>query len=127
SDRRLGQEILDTLEDLYNHLSRDLTSLAPATVAVILYPDQIYFDITQAPSWTGAVFDGKIRVPTRGLTGVTDRLRAILAHELAHSFIASLPGRGAQSGFRKEWRNFRKESLLQTLESCSPSFNAKIT
>ena len=99
SDRRLGQEILDTLEDLYNHLSRDLTSLAPATVAVILYPDQIYFDITQAPSWTGAVFDGKIRVPTRGLTGVTDRLRAILAHELSHSFIASLPGRGSPIWF----------------------------
>ena len=101
SDRRLGQEILDTLEDLYNHLSRDLTSLAPATVAVILYPDQIYFDITQAPSWTGAVFDGKIRVPTRGLTGVTDRLRAILAHELAHSFIASLPGRGSPIWFQE--------------------------
>src|SRR5216117_3378249 len=91
----------DTLEDLYNHLSRDLTSLAPATVAVILYPDQIYFDITQAPSWTGAVFDGKIRVPTRGLTGVTDRLRAILAHELAHSFIASLPGRGSPIWFQE--------------------------
>jgi len=101
SDRRLGQEILDTLEDLYNHLSRDLTSLAPATVAVILYPDQTYFDITQAPSWTGAVFDGKIRVPTRGLTGVTDRLRAILAHELSHSFIASLPGRGSPIWFQE--------------------------
>jgi Peptidase MA superfamily len=99
SDRQLGQEILDTLEDLYNPLSRDLTSLAPATVAVILYPDQTYFDITQAPSWTGALFDGKIRVPTRGLTGVTDRLRAILAHELSHSFIASLPGRGSPIWF----------------------------
>src|SRR5438552_4381019 len=101
SDRQLGQEILDTLEDLYNHLSRDLTSVAPATVAVILYPDQTYFDITQAPSWTGAVFDGKIRVPTRGLTGVTDRLRAILAHELSHSFIASLPGRGSPIWFQE--------------------------
>src|SRR5438034_6923740 len=58
SDRQLGQEILDTLEDLYNHLSRDLTSVAPATVAVILYPDQTYFDITQARSWTGALFAG---------------------------------------------------------------------
>ena len=101
SDQRLGQEILDTLEDLYNHLSRDLTSLAPATVAVILYADKTYFDITQAPSWTGAVFDGKIRVPTRGLTGVTDRLRAILAHELSHSFIASLPGRGSPIWFQE--------------------------
>src|SRR5438552_17059127 len=94
SDQRLGQEILDTLEDLYNHLSRDLTSLAPATVAVILYADKTYFDITQAPSWTGALFDGKIRVATRGLTGGTDRLRASYVHELSYPFISSLPGTG---------------------------------
>jgi tetratricopeptide (TPR) repeat protein len=99
SDYRLGQELLGTLEDLYNQLSRELTPQAPATVAVILYPDQTYFDITQAPGWTGALFDGKIRVPTRGLTAVTGRLRAILAHELSHSFIASLPGRGSPMWF----------------------------
>jgi hypothetical protein len=56
---------------------------------VILYPDQTYFDITQAPRWTGALFDGKIRVPVKGLSSVTADLNAVLTHELAHSFIAS--------------------------------------
>src|SRR5437773_5925683 len=138
TDNRLGQEILDTLEDLYNHLSRDLTSQAPATVAVILYPDQTYFDITQAPSWTGALFDGKIRVPTRGLTGVTDRFRAILAHELSHSFIASLPGRGSPIWFlegvaqlqegksaandRKLLAEYERENHLTPLKNLRDSF-----
>ena len=99
SDYRLGQDILGTLEDLYNQLSRDLTSQAPATVAVILYPNEAYFDITQAPSWTGALFDGKIRVPTRGLASVTTQLRSTLTHELTHSFMASLPGRGSPTWF----------------------------
>lgn len=98
-DYGLGQEILSTLEDLYNQLSRDLTTQAPATVAVILYPDRSYFEITQAPDWSGGIFDGKIRLPTRGLTGVSSKLRSTLMHELTHSFIASLPGRGSPTWF----------------------------
>ena len=91
SDQQLGQQILDTLEELYSRLSVELMSKPPATIAVILYPDQTFFDITKAASWSGAVFDGKIRVPTRGLASVTPALRATLTHELAHAFMAALP------------------------------------
>jgi hypothetical protein len=76
SDYQLGQQILVTLEGLYRQLSVDLTSVPPATIAVILYPDQAYFDITRAPSWSGALFDGKIRVPTQGLSSVSPQLSA---------------------------------------------------
>ena len=37
------------------------------------------------------MFDGKIRVPIKGLTAVTPELNAILGHELTHAFLASLP------------------------------------
>ncbi|MCI0422973.1 MAG: tetratricopeptide repeat protein [Acidobacteria bacterium] len=108
SDYRLGQQILTTLESLYRQLSIDLTSQAPATVAVILYPDQAYFDITQAPSWSGALFDGKIRVPTKGLASVTTELSAVLVHELTHAFIRSLPGRGCPSWFNEGVAQFQE-------------------
>lgn len=101
SDYQLGQQILTTLEGLYRQLTTDLTSQPPATIAVILYPDQTYFDITRAPSWSGALFDGKIRVPTRGLNSVTPELSAVLIHELTHAFIRSLPGRGCPSWFNE--------------------------
>jgi tetratricopeptide (TPR) repeat protein len=101
SDYQLGQQILTTLEGLYHKLSVDLTSQAPGTVAVILYPDEAYFDITKAPSWSGALFDGKIRIPTRGLGSVTPELAAVLVHELAHAFIRSLPGRGCPAWFNE--------------------------
>jgi len=91
SDQRLGQQIVTTLEELYAQLNSELTSMPPITIAVILYPDQAFFDITRAASWTGAVFDGKIRVPTKGLTSVTPALTATLRHELTHAFIAALP------------------------------------
>jgi hypothetical protein len=91
SDQQLGLQILGTLEALYSRLTTELMSKPPATIAVILYPDQTFFDITKAASWSGAVFDGKIRVPTKGLTSVTPVLQATLIHELAHAFIAALP------------------------------------
>ncbi|MGH9428605.1 MAG: peptidase MA family metallohydrolase [Terriglobia bacterium] len=108
SDYQLGQQILTSLEGLYRQLSVELTSQPPATVAVILYPDQTYFDITRAPSWSGALFDGKIRVPTRGLSSVTPELSAVLVHELTHAFIRSLPGRGCPSWFNEGVAQFQE-------------------
>ncbi len=99
TDSQLGQQILAALEDLYRRLSNELTPRAPETIAVIVYPDQAYFDITRAPGWSGGVFDGKIRIPVRGLFSVTPQLKAVLAHELAHSFMAALPGRGSPTWF----------------------------
>jgi tetratricopeptide (TPR) repeat protein len=138
SDYGLGQQILTTLEGLYRQLSRELTSQSPGTVAVILYPDHTFFDITRAPSWTGALFDGKIRVPTKGLSGVTPELTATLTHELTHSVIASLPGRGcpawfneglaqlqegkSASGQQKQLAQLQKENQLVPLKSLRGSF-----
>jgi tetratricopeptide (TPR) repeat protein len=108
SDYQLGQQILTALEGLYRQLSVDLTSQPPATVAVILYPGQAYFDITRAPSWSGALFDGKIRIPTQGLSSVTPELSAVLMHELTHAFIRSLPGRGCPSWFNEGVAQFQE-------------------
>jgi tetratricopeptide (TPR) repeat protein len=138
SDYQLGQQILTSLEDLYRELSAELTSRPPATVAVILYPGEAYFDITRAPSWSGALFDGKIRVPTQGLSSVTPELSAVLMHELTHAFIRSLPGRGCPSWFnegvaqlqegkstsgqRKWLETLNKESRLIPLMELKASF-----
>jgi hypothetical protein len=54
---------------------------------VILYTGQAFYDVTQAPAWTGALNDGKIRVPLEGLEAMTPALRAVLAHEMVHSFV----------------------------------------
>src|SRR6185295_19296761 len=86
SDYQLGQSVLTTLETLYQQLSRELVSQPPETVTVILYPNQTYFDVTRAANWTGALFDGKIRIPTRGLAGITPELTSTLIHEFTHSF-----------------------------------------
>jgi acylphosphatase len=54
---------------------------------VVLYTQQAFADITQAPTWVGALNDGRIRVPVQGLSSVTPELSRVLKHELTHSFI----------------------------------------
>ena len=85
------REILDTLESQYRELASDIAgssdTLPVDSILVILYPGQAFYDVTQAPTWTGALFDGKIRVPVEGLSSVTFGLRSVLKHELTHSFV----------------------------------------
>jgi tetratricopeptide (TPR) repeat protein len=87
SNYNLGENILVSLEQLYRRLLLQLASQAPETVTVVLYTTQAYFDITQAPQWSGALFDGKIRIPAKGLMAVTPELESVLVHELAHCFL----------------------------------------
>ena len=85
----LSNGILQVLEQNYDDLAGEFTT-SPKNISVILYTDQAFFDVTQSPSWTGAINDGKIRVPVSGLTTVTPELSRILRHELSHTFINQL-------------------------------------
>jgi tetratricopeptide (TPR) repeat protein len=102
------EELLDTLEHHFRDLERDLETSPREPITVILYPGQAFYDVTQAASWTGALFDGKIRVPVEGLTGVTPQLSAVLKHEMTHSFV-----RARSQGKCPAWLN---EGLAQIEE-----------
>jgi hypothetical protein len=82
----LRRQILDTLEQDYSDLSRDLNAV-PGNIFISLYTDQAFFDVTQAAAWTAALNDGKIRIPISGVNSVTPELAHVLRHELVHSFI----------------------------------------
>lgn len=86
----LRRALLDYLEQTYNDLTRQFGDSPRDSVVVILYTDQAFFDVTQAPSWMGALNDGKLRIPLRGVDLVNGELARVLRHELAHSFINSL-------------------------------------
>jgi tetratricopeptide (TPR) repeat protein len=83
----LAAEILRILEIHFDQISAMLNYSPPEPVGVILYTGQQFEDITRAPSWVGAINDGRIRVPVQGLTSVNDQLSRVLRHELTHSFL----------------------------------------
>jgi tetratricopeptide (TPR) repeat protein len=83
----LAREVLRTLEGHFLAIESELDFEPSDPVGVILYPKQAFMDITRAPSWAGALNDGRIRVPVQGLTEVTPELSRVLKHELTHSFV----------------------------------------
>jgi tetratricopeptide (TPR) repeat protein len=109
----LRRDLVSTLESHYDDLVRDLGVAPRGSIAVILYTDQAFFDVTQSPSWAGAVNDGKLRIPVNGMNSVTPELSRVLKHELAHSFINQLSG-----GRCPQWLN---EGIAQALEPKSLS------
>jgi tetratricopeptide (TPR) repeat protein len=108
SSEMFRAQLLATLEEDYRELVREFGSEPHSSIAVVLYPNQTFFDVTRAPSWTGALNDGKLRIPLHGLTAVTPELGRVLRHELTHSFVNQLT-----SGRCPQWLN---EGLAQLLE-----------
>jgi tetratricopeptide (TPR) repeat protein len=94
-------QIIAALESDFDDLVRDLGSPPRDNILVTLYTEQAFFDVTRAPTWAGAINDGKLRIPINGLNSLTPELARVLKHELAHSFITQLSG-GRAPGWLQE-------------------------
>lgn len=104
----LRQQVQASLENSYSDLVRDLGIPPRQNISVSLYTNQAFFDVTEAPSWIGALNDGKLRIPIQGLSAVTPDLARVLKHELAHSFINQV-----SRGRCPQWLN---EGIAQLVE-----------
>jgi tetratricopeptide (TPR) repeat protein len=111
------RELMATLEAQYDDLLRELGVSPRASISVTLYTEQAFFDVTHAPSWSGAVNDGKLRIPISGLTSMTSDLARVLKHELAHSFVSQASG-----GRCPTWLN---EGIAQSVEPKRLSSNGR--
>jgi len=108
SSEAFRRQLLATLEAHYDDLVRQLGVAPRISIPVILYTGQTFFDVTRAPSWSGAINDGKLRIPIEGLATVTPELSRVLKHELAHSFINQISG-----GRCPQWLH---EGIAQAME-----------
>lgn len=87
ADSNLVRELTDFLEKECRDLSAQFDFYPSTPIVVVLYPAQQYYNVTDAPVWSGGANDGKIKLPIKGLNSLTDELRGVLTHELTHSFI----------------------------------------
>jgi tetratricopeptide (TPR) repeat protein len=114
----LAREVLRTLEQHFNEIESELNYTPPEPIGVVLYTQQAYADITQAPRWVGAINDGRIRVPVQGLSRVTWDLSRVLKHELTHSFI--------QQKTRNRAPTWLQEGVAQWMEGKRSDENALV-
>jgi tetratricopeptide (TPR) repeat protein len=108
SPEGLRTQIMQALEADYDDLVRDLGTPPHDSILVTLYTDTAFFDVTHAPTWVGAINDGKLRIPVSGLSSMSPELARVLKHELTHSFVRKLSG-----GRCPPWLN---EGIAQLLE-----------
>ncbi len=86
-DRKLGELVLDILQDVSSDVGSDLDFYQKEPINVILYTRRQFVDITDAPGWSDGVFDGNIRIPAGGGRIDKTALSAVLHHEYTHAVI----------------------------------------
>jgi tetratricopeptide (TPR) repeat protein len=111
SNPQLGKAIISVLESMHNQLSRKLDYLPRESIVVILYSNQDFYDATGAPRMVEGLYDGKVKIPIRGLTSVTSQVNSVLMHELTHAFL-----HGKTKGNCPRWLH---EGIAQYMEGKS--------
>lgn len=86
-EQALAAAMLKRLDTAWERVARTLYVFPRSTVVVTLYTDQQFVDITRAPAWAAAAYDGRIRLPARGALADAAELDRVLTHEVAHAFV----------------------------------------
>jgi hypothetical protein len=87
----IDRKILSTLEDAYRTIGREFDHFPDEPVTVVLYSNEEFRDVTLMPAWVKGVYDGKIRLPVKGMEKQGEPfLRKLLFHEYAHAMVHSI-------------------------------------
>jgi tetratricopeptide (TPR) repeat protein len=113
----LAQQVMGTLDEDFASIEATLGYTPPEPIAVILYTNRQFHDVTRAPSWADGLNDGRIRVPVQGLQQMTPELSRVLKHELTHSFVGQLTQNRAPT--------WLQEGLAQYMEGLRSGGNAQ--
>lgn len=87
-----GHLIKLLLEEAYHKVGADLSFYPDDRIEALLYTREQFRDVTGSPSWAGAIFDGRIKVPAGGVTEKTRLLEQVLFHEYTHALVRRLGG-----------------------------------
>jgi tetratricopeptide (TPR) repeat protein len=88
-----GKIVLRILEDAYGEVGRALQYYPSNEIQVILYSSRQFQEVTDAPGWSGGIYDGKIRIPIGGIEQETPGLRRLLYHEYTHAVVRAIVSR----------------------------------
>lgn len=87
AQQAIATRVSGMLEAAYARVGKTLNTYPAETVTAILYTRQQFRDITKAPSWAAAAYDGRIRIPVLGALNDPAELDRIVTHEFVHAMI----------------------------------------
>ncbi|MDO8445644.1 MAG: peptidase MA family metallohydrolase [Deltaproteobacteria bacterium] len=88
----VGHLVAIILEEAYQKIGSDLGFYPDHSITTILYSAEQFRDVTRAPSWSGAIYDGKIRIPVGGVRERSDVLEKVIFHEYTHAVVHRMGG-----------------------------------
>jgi tetratricopeptide (TPR) repeat protein len=91
-DYAAAQLIQSHLEDAYLTVGHKLGVYPSHRTPVVLYAARDFQRVTHSPGWAGALYDGRIKVPVRGLRADMPEIARTIRHEYAHALIMSIAG-----------------------------------
>ena len=94
SDQALASRAGSVLERAFWTIGQKLGAYPSNRILVTLYTEQQFRDITHVPAWSSGAFDGKIRVPVKGVAQNLEEFDHVLVHELTHAMVHALASRG---------------------------------
>ncbi len=89
----IKETVLDILQDARRTIGSEINFYPPNPITVILYNEKNFVDVTRAPGWAGGLYDGKIRLPIKGVEGQEALLKRILFHEYTHALVHAITPR----------------------------------
>ncbi len=135
-----GRIVRSILDDAYGEVGRELSYYPSGEIQVILYSTKQFQEVTDAPGWSGGLFDGKIRLPIGGIDHETPGLRRLLYHEYTHAVIRMITprcpswlneglaqhfeGRKAEQGQTAMLRKLAQSGKIPSLSGLEGSFTA---
>ena len=87
-----GRLVMGSLEKSYSFLKSRLSFEPSEPIVVLLYTRREYAELG-GPTWSAGLFDGKVRVPVRGLVSLDRQVETIMRHELTHAFLYARAGK----------------------------------
>jgi hypothetical protein len=119
-----GRMAIDTLERSYSSLVRDFGFEPSEPVVVLLYTQTSYREMG-GPHWSAGGYDGKIRIPVKGISWGDSLIRDTLHHELAHAFLDSYAGRNVPRWLHEGLAQYVEGIRLRTVSrTLAPQVNA---
>lgn len=111
-DEEISITILNLLSDVYVRVGYEMDYYPSDEITVILYTKKDFRSTTGTPSWSGALYDGRIKLPVAGLEDVNDdELLSLVVHEYTHAAIHRMGKAGCPTWLNEGLAMYMEEKI----------------